>query len=322
MNTGHKSLPFPWHAQAAKFIKRKGIPDLSGSKLMIASDTRYKKDDGIIIDSILCTNERNFSNWLSRNTAIRAHNTVPEKGLDYTELRYNSTQWAAVAPSLKSASMLDGLAIVIRYHRSLMDYTTQVVAELQAKGISTTRHKWKPEQFVRIVGMSGMVATVIGTLSVADQDVHWISDHDYPLENHNMREDVLDLIAKATHQCVPHPLGKASFSTPQLVDPREKQIAKDLIAIADLFAGGVGDTILGSSYVADNFHLWEPDETNSRKMMAGVIGNWFWLDEFNPLKRIALDVEYVPTPNGIGKITMSWIVSDPKLVDIYNEGAN
>ena len=299
--------PFPWHAQVAKFIDENGTPDLSGSKLIIASDSRMK--DGYVIDSVLCTNEKNFLEWAKRSVQIREHHALDEHGLHYKSLRYGSTFWNALWPSLHSACLMEGVAVVMRTKKSLVDENISIVEALLAAGLGSTNHDLMVNQYATVVGVSSLVGAVVGAVSSPEQDVHWISDHEPPFGKDDQREDILNFIGRATGLSTPHGLGRASLITPLLVADQPLW-ARDFVAVVDLFAGGVGDALEDAKMDETGERaLWKPGDDKRRSMKSGIISNWFWLDNFNPLKRLAVDVELSKNDSGDRKFSVSWVKS-------------
>jgi len=299
--------PFPWHAQVVKFIHDKGAPNLSGSKLIITSDSRQK--DGYVIDSVLCTNEKNFLEWAERSEQIREHHALGSHGLHYKSLRYGSTFWNALRPSLHSACLMEGVAVVMRTEKQLVEENIRIVQDLMAKGFSTTKHDWKAKPFTEMVGITGLVGAIVGAVSTPGQDVQWISDHEPPFGKDDQLHDVLGFIGRATGISTSHGLGRASVSTPLTVTDRPLW-ARDFVAIVDLFAGGVGDALQDATKDEATEHaLWEPGGDERRSMKSGTISNWFWLDHYNPLKRLAIDVQLSKGEGQQPKLSVSWVQS-------------
>lgn len=299
--------PFPWHAQVVRFIHEYGAPDLSGSRLMIASDSRAK--DGYVIDSVVCTNERNFLKWAERSEQIRQHHPLDDHGLHYKSLRYGSSFWNALWPSLHSACLMEGVAVVMRTEKQLIDSNIRIVQELISQGLSSTNHDWKAKSFTEMVGIAGLVGAIVGAVSSPSQGVHWISDHEPAFGKSDQFQDVLNFIGRASGISTPHELGRTSVSTPLLVKDHPLW-ARDFVAIVDLFAGGVGDALQDASVDEDTGRaMWEPGENERRSMKSGIISNWFWLDSYTPLKRLAIDVQLSKDYGHPPKLSVSWVKS-------------
>lgn len=286
---------FLWYEGVGRILREQGVPDLSGSRLLVVSDTREK--DGYIIDSVLCTNEASMAPWEERRKAIRAHHVLGDHGLHYKELRPDFGPWAAVWPSLHSAAMLHGLAVVVRTPKALSDMNRSMIAGIQAQGLSVTAHEWKPHCYAEMVSTASLIALCVGLCSVEGQALHWLSDHNEAFRNPEQRNDMLNSMNRALRINVPHALGPTSISTPLL--PEYAEDARDLVAIVDLFAGAVGDTMEDvPSPVNDDAVVWQPGENERRATKVGTINHWFFMEKGYPLRRRAFDLSYAPKADG------------------------
>lgn len=245
--------------------------------------------------------------WAKRSMEIRQHHRLDEHGLHYKALRYGSTFWKAVWPSLHSACLMDGVAVVMRTEKKLVDENIRIVENLLSKGISSTNHEWKAKPFTEMVGIATLVGIIVGEVSSPGQEVHWISDHEPPFGKDDQLQDILNFVGRATAMSTPHGLGRASVSTP-LLEVGNPLLARDLVAIVDLFAGGVGDALKVASMNEDTgYCCWEPVEGQRRSMKSGTISNWFWLDNYNPLKRLAIDVQLSENGEKGQTLSVTWV---------------
>ncbi|MEZ4791334.1 MAG: hypothetical protein R2811_15165 [Flavobacteriales bacterium] len=262
------------------------MSDVHGEQLIFASDSSFK--NGYIVDAMLCTDLQSFDDWKQRSEEIRQYNALNQKGLHYKELRPGMDDWPALWPTLKSASMMRGVAVVVRTPPEMSQANDQIVKSLIQLGMNTGRHNWKVSEYVKMVGLASLVGAIAGAIPQDIRSVRWVSDSD-PMFNH--ADQLLDI-----KEAVEHALELNDKKSVREIEIRTKhkpqpdQWAFDLVNVLDLYAGAVGDILFESEVDKDiSRSLWSPGENERRNMKIANIGGWFLQDNYNPLRRYTFD---------------------------------
>ena len=249
----NQNHPFPW-LKTLSDILTPVRPDLSGSPLVITSDSRKK--DGYVIDAVYCTNNDCLIPWMSRSKKIRSANNLNGRGLHYKDLRHGGNHWTALQPTIHSASLTKGVAIIMFYSEEVHLMNQKVISKAINSSLPRTKHRWKTGPLVEIVGMVSLLASVIGIMSHPQQRVHWISDHELLFEKEKQLADLNSFLNHSISLCCENELGLCSIETTRLPEPEDWKF--DITAIPDLFAGGMGDVIVEAEGRGENISVWTP----------------------------------------------------------------
>ncbi|MBL7985405.1 MAG: hypothetical protein JNM91_10425, partial [Flavobacteriales bacterium] len=229
-----------WNSLMRGLLDGMELPYSDGSCLWVASDSSEKA--GHFIDSILCVEESTLGEWEHRRRIIRDIYELDDHGLHYKELHTNSNQWPALHPTLEAAILLRGVCIVVALPRSVRQIAEVAMQAAMDNGAGDMEHNWKAWNYMNYMRHTALVASLIGELSSPGQDVHWLSDHEPPFNKPEMTQDIVSMFLKALRINVAHELGETTLSTP-LLHPDATGAKRDLLAIPDLAAGGIGDAL-------------------------------------------------------------------------------
>jgi len=279
--------PFPWFETITEQIKASGPYDLRGDELIFSSDSSYK--DGYFVDAMLCTDRASLIEWQARNEDIRKNHALDSHGLHYKDLRSNHESWSALWPTMKSASMLRGVAVIVRTPPQMVDSNVRIVEELRAKGLMSHEHDWKPLEYVKMVGLASLLGAIAGAVCTGSKSICWVSDSEPMFNNEEQLADIRGRVDHSLTINLPYSMGPVEVRTKR--KPNHDQWAFDLVNILDLYAGSIGDLLKQSKGRDDNQRShWEPGENERRNMNIGNIANWVLQDTHNPLKRHAFDL--------------------------------
>lgn len=279
-----------WHKTIADILAKENLPDLSGSRLIVASDSSLK--DGYIIHSALCTNERSLLRWDPKRISIRDHFRLDEHGLHYKKLSPKRRDWGALNPTLNIASDLQGILLVVRYPE---DYSgsAKTIDRLSQAGMSKTKHGWKAQKYVDMVEQVCLANVLFGILAKEEQDVHWLTDHEPHFNNNDQLKDVQNAMAHATDLFVKVNLGLRGITTP--LYPEKNEQIRDIVAIPDLCAGAFRDLFAEIEFGNERSTVWKASGQNIKMESRMVtITNWFLNENSGKLIKRAIDLTSTP----------------------------
>jgi len=294
--------PFPWFNTISQQIRANGPHSLRGEELVFSSDSSFK--NGYVVDAMLCTDMQSLDEWRLRNEEIRNHHALGMHGLHYKDLKPTQENWAAIWPTMKSAAMLRGVAVVVRTPPSMIDPNVQIVVDLKKKGLMNHKHDWKAMEYVKMVGLTSLLGAIAGAVCTERSSVLWVSDSDPMFNNSDQLEDIKDAVTHALDVHVSHEMGSVEVRTKR--KPQSDQWAFDLVNILDLYAGAVGDVLFESTVSDDGKRTeWTPSLNDRRNMKIANVGEWFIKDIHNPLMRYTFDLGPLLLEGDVVKHTVS-----------------
>jgi hypothetical protein len=282
-----------WNKVILDALKDDELPNLSGSKLVVWTDSRFVGE--FWTDSIICSNERYLTAWNMQRLGIRERHLLDAKGLHYTDLHPDVDSWDAIEPSLKVANRLPGVCLVTMTPKSMADVAAEKMqaALVNARRDGRLRHRWKAMEFMKTCQLCNMVTLVAGTLSVPGQAFHWLSDNEPIFGNKKQLEDLQFILRNSESMNIPHQLGQRSISTNALSD-ESTHFANDLVALCDLTAAAVSDTLMSVDLSVEAEHVaWNAQKTPTAKdQKVSAIGGWYWNMKGAALRRYAFHLSY------------------------------
>ena len=273
-------------------------PDLltslhQGSTLLIASDyggdhakAAFKSLSFLVADLEGC------AVWEELRLGVRLKLLKDSRRMAYKNLK-DRRRSDALIPFLRAADNIPGLLATFLFDRRVQSIFGPDSKDAEVdKDSHLSPESWTPRAFERLCRVSHLGSLLVSGLSVAGQNVIWLTDEDEIAPNKTQHFRATQLIAHhMSHYCV-HPMGHFRFGTTR--SDTGKLDIEDLVSVADLAAGAtseVATALFEEGRFPEGKLLIPPAKATATKALK--IAGWLAEDHW-PLRRLVFVVEFVP----------------------------
>lgn len=217
------------------------LPDLRrASTFLIASDyggehrgARYQTVSFIIVDFDDCRA------WSKARTKMRQE-YLPTRSMAFKDLK-DRHRWCALGPFLAAADHLNGLCVTFAFDTSIATlFDGGLPVDLRVPALARYRG-WDKQALEKLARVAHLLNLLLAGMSRPGQNVLWITDNDAIAANQQLAGDAGALLDHLGHEYMEHRLGELTLVVAGAVDPRDRQLAEDLLAIPDLAAGAIAE---------------------------------------------------------------------------------
>lgn len=294
MWTSQSEPLFPWAKTIDRIVASERPQAIEGLAIIVATDSggtdhrsRYR------VNVYLCVDVAASAGWERARTAIRRTFLSDGRRMAYKSLS-DRNRLAAVVPFLDAAVHMHGLCLVVIVNKDLRHLCFHDSSEYERlRATANLRSRWKDRELEEAVRTTYTLALLLGGLSRPEQNVMWLSDEDNLFSNAAHAADVARLLATFTDHHVKHKLGHRMIGT-TAIDEDDRQL-EDLVAIPDLVAGGVAETVnrvaeVCGGRIPNNLTIeYEKELTPKAELML----RWLWRAR-GPLTRVVARIDVHP----------------------------
>jgi hypothetical protein len=283
-------------------------PDpIDGPTLMIASDyggtnarSQYR------VNVFLCVDFEHSARWDILRAEVRRQYLADGRRMSYKSLA-DRRRSDALIPFLIAADELRGLCVAIVTNKTIRHLCLSPAEYDKIREVASFEGRWKDRELEEALRATHIVGCLVGGLSQPGQNVYWVSDEDSLFANASKSQDVARLLSSWSSHYAPHSLGQLGIYT-TVLDERDRR-DEDLVAIADLVAGGLTET---TNRLADQCGLIPAKVAiqYSQEFLpkADLMARWFWFGS-GSLRRVA--VLFEPTVDGGFHVSKHEMLRDP-----------
>lgn len=228
--------------------------------------------------AILLADERGCETWYQLREQVRRKYLPDGRRMSYKDLS-DGVRWDALLPFLVAADEIPGLLFTVLVDRTIPALT----GERLPPKVGFADAVFGREDYRRLELTAQFLGILLAGLSDPGQKGQLIFDEDNIIANESQREAVCTALRLVINDRLPHALGAWTVSSPPFVSNRE--VAEDLLAVADLAAGALAD--VASSELAEARLGFVPSNPALLKAKTVPIVAWLGLGE-RPLRRLAL----------------------------------
>lgn len=211
----------------------------SASKLIVASDYggQHQASKFEALAFVLADADR-LGGWLRGRGRFRAEWLPDARRMSFKKL--SDRQRAAALPAfLELADQIHGLLFVVLIDKQIDSLFADT--QEQSKLKTTLDATWRPKTIEKALRICHCLSLLLAGLSSELQDVLWVTDQDDVAANTQRHGDLVEMFSTILGHYLEHTLGHIRIAT-TLSDTGKRDL-EDLVSIADLAAGAVGQVI-------------------------------------------------------------------------------
>ncbi len=211
--TQPRRVIIPWMETLSKLFGRVTWPTIRGRSLWVVSDYSFD-NPASVFDAVglLLADPDGLGDWNVLRREIRANLLVDRRSMSWKKLNSDSRRQAAFSPFLKAADHINGIAIVLAFHRC-SEFRVPTDRLSQFRELWQLSANWKARHFEQMIRIAYCTAMLVAGLSNPGQDVHWVSDQDHAFANDIIEKDTVNVFVKFLNMFLPHKLGQVRYGT-------------------------------------------------------------------------------------------------------------
>jgi len=270
----------PWQQYLATKVIEHGFPTSRGRALYIASDVSSSPSIDYEVFTFVVIDLDESPGWPTAIQAVRDRFLPDGRRMSYKKLSDRQRQ-DAFFPFLHAADVLRGICVSVAIRKTIRFLVGDKRFLSEHASMLGLHASWNRRSAERMLRISYLLAFFLAAYTRHGQHLIWISDEDEIFANERFSLDTGNMFTKMLHTYARHSFGDISIGT-TAIDPGDR-MEEDLVSIADIVAGGVGETltairreqgkvIRGTPTILpddvsarlDNFSQWFSDATPSR----------------------------------------------------------
>ncbi len=263
------------------------LPSLSTcSRLFVASDySGQHRGSPYETYSFLLASADSLPAW----QRLRAeHRRRHDHGRTYSYKRLSdAVRLRSLSDFLRAADALEGVLVTVGVNTAINSLFTYDKKLLSSSPRYDNYQYWSATSFERVARLTSIVTFFLAGLAPILDHLHWVSDNDETLSNEQHVEDFLLFLGQTCDAFYKRRL--ATVEVKPISTESDQLRAEDLVAPADLAAGGIADFLARAPDVS-HIHLPAPDLSEK----ASLILRWLSLTD-GPLKRLVFALEPIPS---------------------------
>lgn len=233
--------------------------------------------------------------WLTEQQKFRKKYMTDGRRMSFKSMN-DSFRRRSLVPFLTLADLIDGWLVTFSISKNLDGLFDR---ETHGENFSEDFHLWKSRPREKLLSILHLSGFLVSGLSVPNQNVFWICDHDDIAANLAQLTQLTNLFGRICANFGGHPLGHLRCGTAQVDDG--SLAVEDLLSICDLSAGLVAEMVSGM--VVENIFPRKGLFTgmpNSLSPKSNVLASWLSHDKAT-LRRITCVIDEVD--NGFPRAT-------------------
>jgi len=237
--------------------------------------------------SFIFLNPESLHAWDTTRCALRDRLKLGSRRLSYKALN-DVRRRRALLPFLEVANLIPGILVSVLIDRSVQTAFERDDPFEQEALRSQLFPGWSAPVVERALRVVHLVSFFLAGLTAPGQDVLWITDEDDIAANEARLRQLVDVFARVSSHYLPHDLRHLRIGTARSDTGRRD--LEDVLAIADLAAGALQETVKAQGVPSGGF--WLPPPTRIQAKTRSIL-DWF-SDGTAALKRLVYVVDEVP----------------------------
>lgn|GEM_PF-6534577 len=266
------------------------FPDFSDSKkLIIACDySGEHKESNYFTVSFILSDFDKLNKFDQGRLYIRNKYKIGERRFEYKKIFHDKITTRGLTGFLRSIDTIPGILLIFSINKEIEGLFDNID---EIKNDNTIFHDWNVNDLGKLLWTIHLGSLFIAFLSKENQNIHWLSDNDNIVANHDRKQATVKYFAHILSIYLPHKIGDLALIVPEI---GEKVLdAEDLISIPDLAGGALAD--IDTIHQLENRYPEKDGDivpvSDAVKQKSKFLANWLAEDDC-PLEKLFFRLDY------------------------------